>query len=91
MSVYDGWSILELERQPLCLGGVAMERGLECQAKEGVEEGRGAEVEGHSAIGKLLTQTSAQYMSKLSILQQQEPLDGSEVSLDGARRQKMIQ
>ena len=68
-----------------------MERGLKRQAKEGVEEGRGAEIEGHSAVGKLLTQTSAQYMSKLSILQQQEPLDGGEVSLDGTCRQEMIQ
>ena len=38
LSVYDGWSMLEVESQPLRLGGVAMEGRLQCSAKEGVQE-----------------------------------------------------
>ena len=62
--------MLEVESQPQRLGGVAMEGRLQRSAKEGVQERRGAEVEGRGTIGKLLTQTAAQHMSKLSVLEQ---------------------
>jgi hypothetical protein len=81
----------EVEGEPLRMGGVAMEGGLQRSAKERVEEGRGAEVEGRGTIGKLLTQTAAEHVSKLSILEKQKPLDGSEMGLDGTSGEEMIQ
>ena len=62
--------MLEVEGQPLRLGGVAMEGRLQRSAKEGVQERRGAEVEGPGTIGKLLTQTAAENVTKFSILEQ---------------------
>ena len=68
-----------------------MERGLQTHAKKGVQEGRGTDIEGSQTVHKLFTQPITKYVSKLSIFQQQESLDGSEMSLDGTSGEKMIQ
>lgn len=65
--MYNGWFIAVLEAKSLSVRGVAMYRGLECQREKWIEERGRTDIEWRSTVRQLLTQTVAQYVSKLPV------------------------